>query len=223
MSTVWSMETKWLKPSQHRYGPLGVNDPHVDTEDDWSPETISRRQSEDPDIGPIFRAMKDGGEPPAWNNMLPASQSTKIYWTLWSSLELCNGVLYLRSEGTQTNGHLRLISPPCYREEIMHQAHAGFTGGHLGERRTIAQVRRRAYWPGWAAETKRACRQCNTCAQYKRGTAPRQGPLQAMTVGMPWERIGIDITGPHPKSRNGYVYMLTIMDYFTKWADAFPI
>jgi hypothetical protein len=44
-----------------------------------------------------------------------------------------------------------------------------------------------------------------------------------MTVGMPWERIGIDITGPHPKSRNGYVYMLTLMDYFTKWADAFPI
>jgi len=40
---------------------------------------------------------------------------------------------------------------------------------------------------------------------------------------MPWERIGVDITGPHPKSRNGYKYILTISDYFTKWADAFPI
>ena len=108
---------------------IGVNDPHVDTEDDWSPETISRRQSEDPDIGPIFRAMKDGGEPPAWNNMLPASQSTKIYWTLWSSLELCNGVLYLRSEGSQSNSQLRLISPPSYRDEIMHQVMRGLLEG----------------------------------------------------------------------------------------------
>jgi Integrase core domain len=44
-----------------------------------------------------------------------------------------------------------------------------------------------------------------------------------MIVGMPWERVGIDITGPHPKSRNGYVYMLTLTDYFTKWSDAFPL
>ena len=44
-----------------------------------------------------------------------------------------------------------------------------------------------------------------------------------MTVGMPWERIGVDITGPHPKSRNGYKYILTVTDYFSKWADAFPI
>ena len=44
-----------------------------------------------------------------------------------------------------------------------------------------------------------------------------------MTVGMPWERIGVDIKGPHPKSRNGYKYILTISDYFTKSADAFPI
>ena len=44
-----------------------------------------------------------------------------------------------------------------------------------------------------------------------------------MVVGMPWERLGVDITGPHPKSKNGFTYILTITDYFTKWADAFPI
>ena len=44
-----------------------------------------------------------------------------------------------------------------------------------------------------------------------------------MTTGAPWERVGIDITGPHPKSTRGNIYMLTVMDYFSKWADAFPI
>ena len=44
-----------------------------------------------------------------------------------------------------------------------------------------------------------------------------------MTVGMPWKRVGVDITGPHPKSKNGFVCILTLTDYFTKWSDAFPI
>jgi len=44
-----------------------------------------------------------------------------------------------------------------------------------------------------------------------------------MTTGGPWERIGVDITGPHPKSSSGYVCILTVMDYFTKCADAFPM
>jgi len=44
-----------------------------------------------------------------------------------------------------------------------------------------------------------------------------------MTTGAPWERLGVDITGLHPKSSRGHVYILTVMDYSTKWADAFPI
>ena len=44
-----------------------------------------------------------------------------------------------------------------------------------------------------------------------------------MTVGAPWERVGIDLTGKHPRSRRGNYYILTYIDYFTKWAEAYPI
>ena len=37
------------------------------------------------------------------------------------------------------------------------------------------------------------------------------------------ERISIDITGPHPTSSAGHKYMLTMVDQFSKWAEAFPI
>ena len=40
-----------------------------------------------------------------------------------------------------------------------------------------------------------------------------------MLVGEPWERVTIDITGNHPKSRNGNEYILTVIDHFTKWAE----
>lgn len=33
----------------------------------------------------------------------------------------------------------------------------------------------------------------------------------------------IDLTGPHPRSRRGSVYIVTIVEPFTKWAEAFPV
>ena len=61
------------------------------------------------------------------------------------------------------------------------------------------------------------------CSQYRRGLPPRQGPLQPLPCGEPWERLSIDITGPHPRSRRGHVYILTVMDGFTKFVEAIPM
>lgn len=115
---------------------------------------------------------------------------------------------------------MQLVTPMGYRSFLMRQAHAGFGSGHMGERRTTDQVRRRAYWAGWASKVRRMLRACPECCSFKRGPTQRQGKLQKMIVGMPWERVGVDINGPHPKSRNGLTYLLTLTDYFTKWADA---
>jgi len=44
-----------------------------------------------------------------------------------------------------------------------------------------------------------------------------------MSVGAPWERVAIDITGPHPQSTKGNKFMITVLDHFTKYAFAFPV
>ena len=44
-----------------------------------------------------------------------------------------------------------------------------------------------------------------------------------MRVGEPMERMAIDLTGPHPTSRAGHVYIMTVMDHFSKWAEAVPL
>jgi hypothetical protein len=33
----------------------------------------------------------------------------------------------------------------------------------------------------------------------------------------------VDISGPRPRSRRGYVFILTVVNHFTKWAEALPI
>lgn len=43
-----------------------------------------------------------------------------------------------------------------------------------------------------------------------------------MLTGAPFERLHVDLTGPHVRSRRGSVYIVTCVDPFTKWAEAFP-
>jgi transposase InsO family protein len=194
------------------------------TDLDWSSEALARAQSDDPDLGFIYKEIEGGRGKPTWSAMLPLGRNEKIYWTQWDFFVLRDHVLYRRY--SQKGGRpetLQMVMPTKYRSFVMHQAHAGFGSGHMGERRTLDQVRRRAYWAGWASDVRRMLRACPECCSFQHRPNRRQGQLQKLTVGMPWERIGIDITGPHPKSRNGFTYILTLSDYFSKWADAFPI
>jgi hypothetical protein len=47
--------------------------------------------------------------------------------------------------------------------------------------------------------------------------------VQRPLVGEPWERISVDITGPHPKSARGNQFIVTVVDNFSKWAEAIPV
>jgi hypothetical protein len=47
--------------------------------------------------------------------------------------------------------------------------------------------------------------------------------MQISLTGEPWERVSIDITGPHPTSSRGNRFILTLVDHFSKWAEAIAI
>ena len=44
-----------------------------------------------------------------------------------------------------------------------------------------------------------------------------------MIASYPFETISIDATGPHPRSANGFVFILTVIDHYSKFAFAFPM
>lgn len=49
---------------------------------------------------------------------------------------------------------------------------------------------------------------------------PQQGFIKITAT---WDWLGIDIIGPLPETKNGHTYILTVIDYFSKWVDAFPM
>ena len=48
--------------------------------------------------------------------------------------------------------------------------------------------------------------------------------LHLIPVHSPWHHVGMDFIGPiSPISNNGNRFILTLSDYFSKWAEAVPL
>jgi transposase InsO family protein len=135
-----------------------------------------------------------------------------------------DGLLKRRFESIDgTTERWQVIWPRKLRSEFLKIAHGGMTGGHLGRQRTAHAVQSRAYWPTWSSDLDALLRECEPCARYHRGNVKRQASMQISLVGEPWERVSVDITGPHPMSSRGNKYILTLVDHFSKWAEAIPL
>ena len=102
--------------------------------------------------------------------------------------------------------------------------HAGTTGDTWESRELALNYAVEPFGPaGLGHNVERFVRSCVPCARYKRGKPPRQGGLCPILTGLPFEVISLDLKGPHPKSSKGYLYILTAMDHFTKYAFAEPM
>lgn len=192
---------------------------------DWNTATIGDEQRRDPDLGWVIRRMEASTDMPSADEIRGLSSTIKTLVFQWPQLEIRNGLLMRRWITVKKNedGRSQLIPPEGRRSSLIRWTHEGMSGGHLGLRRTLSQVQRRAYWPGWRELVRGQLLRCQPCARYMRAKLPRQGYLQSMIVGEPMERIGIDITGPHPVSSKGHRFILTVIDHFSRWAEAYPI
>ena len=190
----------------------------------WSIEGLKIAQRDDEDIGYIIKLKESVQEKPQWDMVAVKSSDIKTLWNQWQRLSFRNGLLKRRFESADgLTEKWQVVWPKNFRTQFLEIAHSGMTGGHLGRQKTATSIQSSAYWPTWSTDLDLFMRRCEPCARYHRGTVPHRGEMQISVVGEPWERISIDITGPHPKSSRGNIYILTLLDHFSKWAEAMPL
>ncbi len=147
------------------------------------------------------------------------SREVKCLVSMWQDLHVENSILYKRSKYGDT---LRLVLPWDLRDLILNQVHGHYMTGHPGVSKAKSLLCPKFYWPGMRKDIERWVSCCRTCRQQKGGKVG-SSPLTQDTVGCRNERVAFDIIGPLPRTERGNRFILTIVDYFSKWVEGIAL
>ncbi|XP_035255606.1 uncharacterized protein LOC118217726 [Anguilla anguilla] len=132
------------------------------------------------------------------------------------------GLLYYH---TTRRGEVRelLVLPHQYVATVLQLAHTHILGAHLGMQKTLERVADRFHWPGMRRAVEDYCRSCEVCQRTSPVRPPPAPLIPLPIIETPFERIGLDLVGPLPKSARGHNYILVILDYATRYPEAVPL
>ena len=173
---------------------------------------ITEHQRKDPNLFPIICYLEKG--------TLPDNERESRRLVLESfQYDMVDGVLH--SENPVIPGSWRVVVPKELRQSVLEEAHGGRFAGHFSEKRIYETLRKKFWWKGMRADTRRHCRFCLVCASRKGTGRASHAPLQSILVGGPFHRVGVDVL-QFPLTEAGNRYVVVFLDYLTKWAEAFP-
>ncbi|XP_069119292.1 uncharacterized protein [Argopecten irradians] len=140
-------------------------------------------------------------------------------------MEIKNNILYRvykQKRGELIEEIRQIAVPQTYREQVMSLAHESIVGGHLGVQKTIDRISTSFYWPGMTSDVTRYCRSCDICQKSTPKGRVTKVPLGEMPlIEEPFQRVAVDLIGPiYPASETKNRYILTVVDYATRYPEA---
>ena len=170
------------------------------------PERVKELQQKDGKIRGIIEAMKN-----------PENQSIAQTKRL-KQFEIKNEVLYkinLSSDGLQE----LLVIPQQLIGEILFQLHCDPTCGHLGLTKTLHKIKSRFYWETLNKDVTKFVKGCVDCQARKGSKEKGAGNLQPIEIGLPFQKVGIELLGPFRKSSQGKVMIIVATCYATRYVE----
>ncbi|XP_063442388.1 uncharacterized protein LOC134722696 [Mytilus trossulus] len=189
-----------------------------------SQNELMESQIQDPIIKIVREWKVNSDVKPQWQEISHLSKIHKAYWAQWDRLVVVDGILYRKWINTITNTQsLQYILPHTFRREVLKLLHDDPLAGHMGIKRTGARVRHRFYWVGYQTFVDKYCQRCIECQKRKGPSKGTRASMKTYVVGETMDRVAIDLLGPIPQTYNGNRYLMVITDYFTRYAEAYPI
>lgn len=162
--------------------------------DDW----ISTVQSADEEVRRIKEIVQD-------------PETSKIA-AIHKEYQVKNGRVYRVIE----DGSLRWLVPRGVRWQVLKTNHNDV--GHFGFEKTLQRIKSMFWFPKMRKFIRKYVSACLECAHHKIPSGAKEGTLHPIPkVDVPLHTIHADHLGPFPRSKHGNVYILVIVDSFTKY------
>ena len=180
-----------------------------------TPERLSKEQKEDPTLKNVRKLAES-------KTCIRNGRGKKVSGT--AHYEWRNGILY-RVYNNDNTEYRQVVVPKKLRGEVLRLAHDIPMSGHLGIAKTKQRIWTDFVWPGICSDVKRYCASCDVCQKTSPKGKTCKVPLGKMPViETPFDRVAVDLIGPiSPCSERGHRYILTMVDYATRYVEAKPL
>ena len=134
-----------------------------------------------------------------------------------SSFIIIEGLVYYISEVGE-EPCLRLWVPKVFQKDVLEQYHD--SNGHMGVDKVYDTIRTKYYWVNLYKEITEHVASCLTCKLRSGKNCPP--PIRGMEVpAYPFAKVSMDISGPYPITLSGNKYILSFVDHYSGWPEAF--
>ena len=118
----------------------------------------------------------------------------------------------------------QLVVPKQCRNDLLMIAHSIPLAGHLGVDKTRARLLYHYYWPKLYSDVMKYCGTCLDCQKTGRIYKADRAVLKPIpAIGTPFKKISMDIVGPLPRTHKGNRFVLTVVDFSTRYPEAFAL
>ncbi|XP_072243149.1 gypsy retrotransposon integrase-like protein 1 [Leuresthes tenuis] len=124
--------------------------------------------------------------------------------------------------GPKKDEKREVVIEAARKRQIFLDCHFNDIGHHLGQKKTVHRIQSKYYWLGIIKDVVDWIKVCETCQHTERSKNLAR-TVRPIKVDAPWDIIGIDFIGPFPETRQGNKCVTLIIDYFSKWPEAFPV